>query len=199
MKAVLASRNAKKLKELQEILSGSGINIVLQSEAGVDIEVEETGHTFEENAILKAEAVRDATGLISLADDSGLMVEALGGAPGIFSARYGGERLDDVGRSALLLKEMAGEGSRACKFVCVICCAFPNGDRLMARGECHGVLAKEPRGDGGFGYDPVFYLPKLGKMMAELDAAEKHQISHRGKALRAFQEELERYLHGTEQ
>ena len=199
MKAVLASRNAKKLKELQEILSGSGIDIMLQSEAGVDIEVEETGLTFEENAILKAETVRDATGLIALADDSGLMVEALGGAPGVFSARYGGEGLDDAGRSALLLKEMAGEANRACKFVCVICCAFPNGDRLMARGECPGVLAKEPRGDGGFGYDPVFYLPEPGKMMAELDAAEKHQISHRGKALRAFQEELERYLHGTEQ
>lgn len=199
MKALLASRNEKKLRELSEILNGLGMDVMLQSEAGLAIEVEETGASFEENAILKAEAVRDATGMIALADDSGLVVEALGGAPGVHSARYGGQGLDDAGRWQLLLREMEGEENRACRFVSVICCAFPNGDRLLARGECAGILAREARGAGGFGYDPVFYLPELDKTMAELSAGEKHQISHRGKALVAFQNELENYLHGTKQ
>jgi XTP/dITP diphosphohydrolase len=199
MKAVLASQNQKKLREMQEILSAQGVEVLLQSQLGVNIEVEETGDTFEENAILKAEAVRDETGMIALSDDSGLMVEALGGAPGVYSARYGGEGLDDMGRYQLLLENMRGMENRSCKFVSVICCAFPNGDRILARGECHGVLLEEARGEGGFGYDPVFYLPELGRAMAELSPEEKNQISHRGKALRVFQKELENYLNGTHQ
>lgn len=199
MKAVLASQNQKKLKELGEILSKQGIEVMLQSQAGVEVDVEETGTTFEENAILKAEAVCKAAGMIAISDDSGLMVDALDGAPGVYSARYGGEGLDDTGRWKLLLEKMAGVERRACKFVCAICCAFPNGDRIVVRGECHGVLAHEPRGEGGFGYDPVFYLPELNQTMAELSPREKHQISHRGNALRIFQTELENYLHGTRQ
>jgi len=199
MKAVLASQNQKKLREMQEILSAQGVEVLLQSQLGVNIEVEETGDTFEENAILKAEAVRDETGMIALSDDSGLMVEALGGEPGVYSARYGGEGLDDMGRYQLLLENMREMENRSCKFVSVICCAFPNGDRILARGECHGVLLEEARGVGGFGYDPVFYLPELGKAMAELSPEEKNQISHRGKALRVFQKELENYLNGTHQ
>lgn len=199
MKAVLASQNQKKLREMQEILSAQGVEVLLQSQLGVNIEVEETGDTFEENATLKAEAVRDETGMIALSDDSGLMVEALGGEPGVYSARYGGEGLDDVGRNQLLLENMKGMENRSCKFVSVICCAFPNGDKILARGECHGVLLEEARGEGGFGYDPVFYLPELGKAMAELSPEEKNQISHRGKALRVFQKELENYLNGTHQ
>ena len=199
MKAVLASRNRKKLAELQTILAELGIEVMLQSEAGVDIEVEETGTTFEENAVLKAEAVRDATGLIAISDDSGLMVEALNGEPGVYSARYGGPGLKDSDRWKLLLKKMEGESNRACKFVSVVCCAFPNGERILARGECPGVLAREARGEGGFGYDPVFFLPERGKTMAELTEGEKNQISHRGNALRTFQKELENYLHGTYQ
>ncbi|MBP1758755.1 MAG: Nucleoside 5-triphosphatase RdgB (dHAPTP, dITP, XTP-specific) [Firmicutes bacterium] len=199
MKAVLASQNKKKLRELQEILSGFGMEVTLQSQVGVDVEVEETGDTFEENAILKAEAVRDATGLPAISDDSGLVVDALGGAPGVYSARYGGEGLDDTGRWQLLLRNMEGVENRTCRFVSVICCAFPNGDRLLARGECPGVLARGANGEGGFGYDPVFYLPELGRTMAELTPEEKNQISHRGNALRIFQQELERYLNGSHQ
>lgn len=199
MRAVLASQNEKKLRELREILSDFGMEVILQSQAGVDVEVEETGVTFEENAVLKAEAVCAATGLPAISDDSGLMVDALGGAPGVYSARYGGEGLDDTRRWQLLLTNMEGEDNRACRFVSVICCAFPNGDRLLARGECPGVLAREARGTGGFGYDPVFYLPDRGKTMAELSPEEKNQISHRGNALRAFQQELERYLNGSHQ
>ena len=199
MKAVLASKNEKKLRELQEILSLQGLEVILQSEAGVDIEVEETGQTFEENAILKAEAVRDRTGMIAISDDSGLMVDALDGAPGVYSARYGGEGLDDTGRFQLLLRNMEGKTERKCRFVCVICCAFPNGDRILAKGACHGELLSEAKGEGGFGYDPVFYLPDQGKTMAQLSPEEKNQISHRANALRVFQKELENYLNGTHQ
>ena len=199
MKAVLASKNEKKLRELQDILEASGIDVMLQSQAGVDIDVEETGDTFEENAALKARGVRDATGLIAISDDSGLMVDALDGAPGVYSARYGGEGLDDTGRLLLLLQNMSGEEMRRCRFVSVICCAFPNGDELFVRGECEGMLAQEASGEGDFGYDPIFFLPELQKTMAQLSAAEKNAISHRGNALREFQKKLEIYLHGTTQ
>lgn len=199
MKAVLASKNEKKLRELQQILSAQGIEVISQAEAGVDVEVEETGETFEENAILKAEAVRDQTGMISISDDSGLAVEALGGAPGVRSARYGGEGLTDRERYELLILDMQGQDNRACHFVSVICCAFPSGARILARGECAGQLLDAPKGESGFGYDPVFYRPEMGKTMAELTAEEKNKISHRGNALRVFQNELENYLHGTDQ
>lgn len=199
MRVVLASKNQKKLRELQEILSHMGVEVVLQSQVGVDIDVEETGETFEENAVLKAEAVRDATGLPAISDDSGLMVEALNGAPGVYSARYGGPGLDDTDRWKLLLENMRKMENRACKFVSVICCALPNGDRIVARGECPGLLAHEAAGEGGFGYDPIFFLPRQGKTMAELTAQEKNQLSHRANALRAFQAEWERYWHGTDQ
>ena len=199
MRAVLASKNQKKLRELQEILSAQGVELVLQSDLGVDIDVEETGDSFEANAILKAKAVCQATGLPAISDDSGLSVDALDGAPGIYSARYGKEGLDDEGRYRLLLQNMEGEKNRACRFVCVICCAFPSGERLLARGECPGLLAEAPQGAGGFGYDPIFYLPELGKSMAELSAEEKNRISHRGAALRVFQNEWENTQHGTDQ
>ena len=199
MKVVLASKNAHKLQELQDILSAQGVEVILESAAGVDVEVKETGTTFEENSLLKARAVMEASGLPAIADDSGLMVDALGGDPGVYSARYGGPGLDDTGRWQLLLKNMAGESNRACKFVSVICCAFPDGGEVMARGECPGILAQGPSGDGGFGYDPIFYLPQLGKTMAQLTPAEKNQISHRARALAGFQKEWERQRHGTDQ
>ena len=191
MKVVLASHNQKKMVEMKAILS--------QAEVGMDLEPEETGTTFEENARIKAQAVMQATGLPAIADDSGLMVDALGGDPGVYSARYGGPGLDDTGRWQLLLKNMAGESNRACKFVSVICCAVPDGGEVMARGECPGILAQGPSGDGGFGYDPIFYLPQLGKTMAQLTPAEKNQISHRARALAGFQKEWERQRHGTDQ
>ena len=193
MKLVLASKNEKKLKEMQDILSHMGVEVCLESAVGVDVDVEETGTTFEENSLLKAKAVMEASGLPAIADDSGLCVDALGGAPGVYSARYGGPGLDDTGRYKLLLETMKGQ-PRAAKFVSVITCCFPNGDVLTARGECPGTIAFAPMGEGGFGYDPVFFVPGLKKTFAQLTAEEKNAISHRGKALEAFRVKLEEYL-----
>lgn len=194
MKLVLASKNPKKLKEMQEILAHLGVEVCLQADVGVDVDVEETGTTFAENAQLKAVAVMKASGLPAIADDSGLCVDVLNGAPGVYSARYGGEGLDDAGRYKLLLENMRGMMDRRCGFVSAICCAFPNGDVLTARGECRGTLAYAPKGENGFGYDPIFFIPEKKKTFAELTAEEKHEISHRGKALREFKEKLEYYL-----
>lgn len=194
MKLVLASKNAHKLVEMRDILSQLGVEVVLESDAGVDVDVEETGTTFEENAFLKAHAVMEASGLPAIADDSGLCVDALGGAPGVYSARYGGPELDDAGRYRLLLENLRGQLDRRGKFVSAICCCFPNGDRVEARGECPGTIAYAPRGEGGFGYDPVFFLPGLKKTFAQLTPEEKNAVSHRGAALRAFREKLEVYL-----
>ena len=193
---VLASKNPKKLLELQAILSAQGIEVVLESQVGIDVDVEETGTTFEENAFLKAHAVMEASGLPAVADDSGLCVDALNGAPGVYSARYGGPGLDDVGRYRLLLENMRGQLDRRCRFVSAICCCFPNGDRVEARGECPGTLAYAPKGGDGFGYDPIFVLPERKKTFAELTAEEKNAISHRGRALEAFGEKLKAYLEG---
>ena len=179
MKVVLASHNAKKITEMRAILSQMGVEVLSQRDVGVDLEPEETGTTFEANARIKAKAVMEATGLPAIADDSGLMVDALDGAPGVYSARYGGPGLDDTGRWQLLLRNMAGQSHRTCRFVSVICCAFPDGSEILARGECPGVLAEGPSGAGGFGYDPIFFLPQLGKTMAQLTPEEKNQISHR--------------------
>ena len=194
MKLVLASKNKKKLVEMNEILSHLGTEVCSEAEAGVDVEVEETGTTFEENSLLKARAVMEASGLPAIADDSGLCVDALNGAPGVYSARYGGEGLDDTGRYWLLLENMKGQMPRTAKFVSVITCCFPNGDVLTARGECPGTIAFAPQGEGGFGYDPVFFVPPLKKTFAQLTAEEKNAISHRGSALRAFAAELKTYL-----
>lgn len=194
MKLVLASKNKKKLIELNAILSGLGVEVCSEAEAGVDVDVEETGTTFEENSLLKAKAVMEASGMPAIADDSGLCVDALGGAPGVYSARYGGEGLDDQGRTRLLLENMKGQSPRTCRFVSVITCCFPNGDVLSARGECEGTVAFSPMGEGGFGYDPVFFVPGLKKTFAQLSAEEKNSMSHRGKALELFKVKLEDYL-----
>jgi len=194
MKLVLASKNQKKLRELREILSAQGVEVVSEADVGVDVDVEETGTTFEENALLKARAVCEASGLPAVADDSGLCVDALGGAPGVYSARYGGPGLDDVGRYQLLLESMRGMLDRRCKFVSAICCCFPDGEVITARGECPGTLAYAPRGEDGFGYDPIFFLPERKKTFAELTAEEKNAISHRGRALEEFRSKLEERL-----
>lgn len=193
MKMVLASKNAHKLEEMQAILAQYDIEVVLQSDLGVDIDVEETGTTFLENATLKAEAVMKATRLPAIADDSGLCVDCLNGAPGIYSARYGGEGLDDVGRYRLLLQNISGQISRTAHFTSVIVCCMPNGDVISAEGACNGTIAYAPKGEGGFGYDPVFFLPELKKTFAELTSEEKNQISHRANALRSFAAEWETY------
>lgn len=193
MKVVLASKNPHKLVEISRITEKFGFELVLQSELGVDIDVEETGTTFEENSLLKAETVMKATGLPALADDSGIAVEALNGAPGVYSARYGfDESLDDWGRLQLLLKNMEAvpDDRRQAKFVCVITMVTPEGQCIQARGEVHGELTREPRGENGFGYDPIFYYPPMGKTTAELSPEEKDKVSHRAKALTVFYDKL---------
>lgn len=193
MKVVLASKNAHKLKEISKITEKFDMELVLESQLGVDIDVEETGSTFEENSFIKAEAVMKATGLPALADDSGIAVDALNGEPGIYSARYGFDpSLDDWGRLELLLKntEQVPDGSRQAQFVCVITLVTPEGQVIQARGEAHGELLRQPAGEGGFGYDPIFYYPPLGKSFAELSPEEKNQVSHRAQALKLFYEKL---------
>ena len=194
MKFVLASQNKHKLIEMQEILSAHGVEVVLQGELGLHVDVEETGTTFAENAMLKAVAVMKASGLPAIADASGVCVDGLNGAPGVYSARYGGPELDDTQRYQLLLQNMRGVTNRAAHFTSAIACVFPNGDTLEAEGICPGTIAFAPQGDGGFGYDPVFYLPQLKKTYAQLTAEEKAAVSHRGKALAVFDGKLRKYL-----
>ncbi len=200
MKFVLASKNPHKLTELQRILGELGVEVVLEADVGVDLDVEETGQTFEENSLLKAKAVMEATGLPAIADDSGLCVTALNGAPGVYSARYGG---DDKGgyahRYELVLEALKGQLDRSAKFVSVVTACFPGGDVLTARGECPGTIAYAPQGDNGFGYDPVFFVPSMRKTFAQMTSEEKNSISHRGRALEKFKGELEGYLRGLDQ
>jgi len=190
MKIIAATKNKNKLREFGQILEG--FEIISQEEAGVDIDVEETGTTFEENSMLKAKAIFDATGIAAIADDSGLCVDVLDGAPGVFSARYGGEGYDDAGRVRLLLENMKSvpDEKRGARFVCAITLVDKNGI-ITARGECEGKIAYTPRGENGFGYDPVFFVEQFGKTMAEISPEEKNQISHRGKALEIFAKKLE--------
>ncbi|MBE6925660.1 MAG: RdgB/HAM1 family non-canonical purine NTP pyrophosphatase [Ruminococcaceae bacterium] len=198
MKVVLASKNKHKLEEISQITKKFDMELILQSELGVDIDVEENGTTFEENSLIKARAVMEATGLPALADDSGIAVDALNGEPGIYSARYGfDESLDDNGRLQLLLKntEHVPDGQRQAKFVCVISYVTPDGLVIQARGEIHGELTREAMGEGGFGYDPIFYYPPMGKTTAEMTQEEKNQVSHRANALKVFYKELKEALY----
>ena len=198
MKLILASNNKKKLRELGEILSDMDVELLSQREAGCDFEVEETGTTFAENAYLKAKAVADATGLAAVADDSGLMVEALNGEPGVYSARYapGGHEASDKEKYEYLLSKLVNVEHRAAKFVSSICCIFPDGSIIRTEGECRGEILREPSGEGGFGYDPVFMPQGYDRSMAELGTEVKNRISHRANALREFKKKL-RELNGT--
>lgn len=193
MKAVLASKNRHKLQEIAEILSKYDIELVLQSELGIDVDPDENGTTFEENSYIKAKAVLDACGMTTLADDSGLWVDALDGAPGVHSARYGGaDYKTDRDRLNLLLKNMVGIEDRTARFVCVITLLRPDGTKLVARGECEGVIDTAPRGTSDFGYDPVFYVPEESCTFSEMGAERKNLISHRSNALRKLCELLEK-------
>ena len=194
MRFVLATHNPGKLREMGEILKDFGIEVVSPKDLGITVDVEETGSTFAENAMLKAKAICKAANLPAIADDSGLCVDALNGAPGVYSARYGGEGLDDRGRYMLLLSSLRGAPTRAAHFACAVACAFPNGDTLTAEGRCDGSIAYAPLGEGGFGYDPVFLLPGTGKTFGQLTQEEKSAVSHRGWALRDFAGKLETYL-----
>ena len=193
MKVVLASKNPHKLVEIDAITRKLGFELILQSELGIDIDVDETGTTFEENSFLKAEAVMKASGLPALADDSGIVVDALNGAPGIYSARYGGDpTMTDHDRKMLLLKntEHVPDGERQAAFVAVITMVTPDGQTIQARGEIHGELTREPRGENGFGYDPIFYYPPAGMTTAEMPSEEKNKVSHRANALKVFYEKM---------
>lgn len=195
MKAVLASKNKHKLQEIQEILSQYDFDLVLQSELGVDVDPDENGTTFEENSYIKAKAVLEATGMITIADDSGLWVDALGGAPGVHSARYGGaDYKTDRDRLNLLLQNMEGISDRTARFVCVITLLYPDGKKLVARGECEGVIDTAPRGNSDFGYDPVFYVPSEGCTFSEMGNERKNAISHRSNALKNLCKMLEKEL-----
>ena len=185
---VLATRNAGKIAELSALLAGFGV-AVLGLDAFVHIgEIEETGTTFAENAALKARTVAQATGLIALADDSGLAVDELSGAPGVYSARFSGEGATDAANNAKLLDALAGvpESRRGCRFFSVVAAHAPNGAEILAEGRWEGRVLTSPRGTGGFGYDPLFLDPELGRSAAELAPAEKNARSHRGRALRAL-------------
>ena len=194
MRFVLATHNPGKLREMGEILKDFGIEVVSPRDLGITVDVEETGTAFAENALLKAKAICKEANLPAIADDSGLCVDALNGAPGVYSARYGGEGLDDKGRYMLLLSSLRGAPTRAAHFACAVACAFPNGDTLTAEGRCDGSIAYAPLGEGGFGYDPVFLLAGTGKTFGQLTQEEKSAVSHRGRALKDFAGKLEAYL-----
>jgi XTP/dITP diphosphohydrolase len=189
LELILATHNPDKVREFRRILGPLGVTV-----SCADLpEVEETGTTFAENAFLKAESACRATGKPAVADDSGLSVEALGGAPGVYSARYAGEGASDLDRNNKLLKALEDVPAerRGAKYVCAICCVFPNGDRITAEGECSGSIAFSPKGTDGFGYDPLFLSG--GKTFAQLSGEEKDLLSHRGKALRKFARLLKEY------
>lgn len=195
MKYVIATHNAHKLIELQRILEPLGIEAVTDRDLDTSLpEVEETGITFAENAFLKAVSACQFTGLPAIADDSGLVVDALDGRPGVYSARYGGEGATDEDRNVLLLGEMKDvpADQRQARFVSAVCCVFPNGDVLRAEGTFEGEIGYAPAGANGFGYDPIFVVGD--RTSAQMSPAEKDAVSHRGKALTAFSRDLQEYL-----
>lgn len=187
---VVATKNKGKLKEIHAILSDTGYEFVSMEDMGIDVDVTEDADTFCGNAKKKAEEIMKICGEITLADDSGLCVDALGGAPGVYSARYSGEGATDLKNNLLLLKNMEGVQNRKAHFTCAMVCAFPDGRFVTAEGEFHGEIGYKMKGTGGFGYDCLFYLPQYGKTSAEITAEEKNAISHRGKALLKLKELL---------
>jgi XTP/dITP diphosphohydrolase len=191
---VLATRNAGKTKEIQEILKDFPVEIRNLDDFGPIPSVEEDGMTFDDNAYKKASFTARVLGLPALADDSGLQVDTLGGAPGVHSARYAGPDATDAENNAKLWREMDGQTNRAATFVCVISIAVPSGPALTYEAECKGVIADAPEGDKGFGYDPLFYYPPLKKTFAQMSSEEKNQVSHRGKAFAELREEFDKVL-----
>ncbi len=194
MTLVIATRNAGKTAEIRELLADFPVQIKSLEDFGPIPAVEENGHTFDDNAYKKASFAARVLGLPALADDSGLMVEALGGAPGVYSARYAGENATDEQRYRKLLAEMKGKTNRKAAFECVLSIAVPAGPALTYEGRCDGEIAEEPAGRNGFGYDPIFYYPPLGKTFGQLTRDEKSHISHRGKALRELRDEFDKVL-----
>ncbi len=191
-KLIFATGNANKMREIREILGGKGYEILSMKEAGVDIDVEEDGATFEENALIKARAIGKACGELVLADDSGLVIDALGGEPGIYSARYMGHDTSYTEKNNNLISRLEGvpDEKRTARFVCAMAAVFPDGTEKVITGVMEGRIGYRIAGENGFGYDPIFFLPEYGKTSAEISPEEKNAISHRGKALRAMAEYL---------
>ena len=190
---IFATGNAGKMREIREILADFGGEILSMKEAGISTDAEENGASYEENALIKARAVAEKAGdAVVLAGDSGLEIDALGGEPGIYSARYLGEDTSYRVKNANLIERLAGvpEEKRTARFVCAIAAVLPDGRELVTKAAVEGRIGYEEKGEGGFGYDPIFYVPEFGRTTAELSEEEKNQISHRGKALRLMKEEL---------
>jgi XTP/dITP diphosphohydrolase len=188
LKLIVASNNQKKIAEMKTLLAPYFEQVVSLKEAGVDVEISETGETFAENAMIKASEITRITRCAAVSDDSGLCVEALGGGPGVYSARYGGENLDDAGRTSLLLEEMKDvpEGGRGAYFESAVVLTRPSAEPVVASGRCYGKIGFEPAGENGFGYDPVFIPDGYSQTFAQMDPEEKNRISHRYRALEAL-------------
>ena len=194
-KIVFATGNAGKIKEIQMILADMGMEVLSMKEAGISIDIEENGKTYEENAMIKARAVAACTDAIVMADDSGLEIDYLNKEPGIYSARYLGEDTPYSVKNANLIERLAGvpDEKRTARFVCAIAAVLPDGTELTTRATIEGRIDYEEKGSNGFGYDPIFYVPQFGKTTAELTEEQKNQVSHRGKALELMKEELRKY------
>lgn len=199
MKLLVATANKGKMQEFKRILEPLGAELLFPAEVGATIEVEETGETFKENAYLKAKELFDKTGIPTIADDSGLCIDAMDGRPGVKTARYGGIDLDYPGKFELIYAELAGipDEKRTAAFVCNICCIVDSGHVIETEGRCEGLIGNEPRGTNGFGYDPILYID--ARSLGEFSDEEKDSVSHRGKALRLFAGELEKIINGNKE
>lgn len=193
---IFATGNEGKMREIRMILEDLGVPVLSMKEAGISADIEENGKSFAENAAIKAKAIMEMTGEIVMADDSGLEIDHLDGAPGIYSARFMGEDTSYDIKNKALIDKLAGvpDEKRTARFVCAIACALPDGQILESRGTMEGIIGYEIKGENGFGYDPIFYLPECGCTSAEISPEKKNELSHRGKALRAMKEKLEKYL-----
>lgn len=193
---LFATGNQGKMKEIREILADLGVEVISMREAGVSAEIVEDGETFEENAVIKAKTIMELTGELTLADDSGLEIDALGGEPGVYSARYMGENTPYHIKNNHLIQRLAQvpDPQRTARFVCSIAAAFPDGEIVTTNGVIEGVIGYEEEGENGFGYDPIFVVPQLGCTTAQLSDEQKNEISHRGRALRKMKEELKKRI-----
>lgn len=193
-KIVFATGNVGKVKEIQEIMADMGLQVLTMKEAGIELDIEENGSTYEENALIKARAVAEHTDAIVMADDSGLEVDYINGEPGIYSARYMGEETSYTIKNNNLIERLQGvpDEKRTARFICAIAVVMPSGEEFTKRGVVEGRIGYEERGTNGFGYDPIFYIPEFCKTTAELNAEEKNKVSHRGKALDLVKKELKK-------
>ena len=196
IKIIFASNNEGKIKEVKQICSDMNVEIISMKEAGIELDIEENGTTFEENALIKAEAIMKVTGQVTIADDSGLEVDYLGGEPGVYSARYMGHDMPYDIKNQAIIDRLKGveEKDRTARFVCAMAAVFPDGRHFTTRGTMEGVIGYEIKGNNGFGYDPIVYLPQYQKTSAELSPEEKNKISHRGEALEKLKNQLAEYI-----